>query len=343
MLTALATALLTLLLTETRAQPLLYVSSGERVKNQYPFAGGTSCCNCRVKHYGNLPADFPSGNLEAATFYLLGSRSNSYYTKVQNGPTQLKFILGEREAIATSVELPDFASTPVKHKWYVKFDFAPPVSVMPGLSWELVDGDNNIYSAVLVHSSDTGQGGGLPGIDEQTGCQYTHRVEAKYSVKFDFVGAGPLIAPGKIAGTLPAEQKLREKVLKTAVVEFTERGDLGIQDAGAIIAEWMTTALNRTGAFEVYERLSLEKLMQEHKLGMSGLLEEETIAQIGKMRGVQAIVTGSVIKFGDIISVTAKLIDTETAKIIDSGDIKVSEANRISFEIDKLALELATP
>jgi TolB-like protein len=205
-----------------------------------------------------------------------------------------------------------------------------------------LDGDNDIYSAVLVHSSDTGAGGGLPGIDEQTGCQYTHRVEAKYSVKFDFVGAGPLIEPEKITGTLPADQKLREKVLKTAVVEFTERGDLGIRDAGAIVAEWMTTALNKTGVFEVYERLSFNKLMEEHKLGMSGLMEEETIAKIGKMRGVDAIVTGSVIKFGDIISVTAKLIDTETAKIIDSGDIKVTDVNRISLEIGKLALELAT-
>jgi TolB-like protein len=162
-------------------------------------------------------------------------------------------------------------------------------------------------------------------------------------VKFDFVGIKPFFEPGKIAGTQPStDKKLREKMLKTAVVEFTERGDLGIKDAGAIVAEWMTTALNKTGAFEVYERLSLEKLMQEHKLGMSGLLEAETIAKIGKMRGVEAIVTGSVSKFGDVISVTAKLIDTATAKIIDSGDIKVSDVNRISFEIDKLALELAT-
>jgi len=337
MVAALATTLLALLLSEAKAQPLVYVSSGERVTNKYPFAGGTSCCNCKVKHYGNLPNDFPSGNVEAVTFYLRGSRSNSYYKNVQNGPTRLKFVLGERASLATSMELPDFVDAPVKHKWYVKFMFDPPAKVAPGSKWELLDGDSNIYSAALVHSSDTGEGGGLPGIDHQTGCQYTHKVNAKYSVKFDFVGAGPAIASQRITGTTPPPGKLRKKILTTAVVEFTERGDLGIQDAGAIIAEWMTTALNKTGVFEVYERLSLDKLMAEHKMGMSGLMEEETIAEIGKMRGVEAIITGSVIKFGDIISVTAKLIDTETAKIIDSGDVKVTDANRISLEIDKLA------
>ncbi len=131
------------------------------------------------------------------------------------------------------------------------------------------------------------------------------------------------------------------QVYKTAVVEFTERGELGIPEAGAIIAEWLTTALNKTGAFEVYERLSLDRLMEEHKLGMSGLLDEATIAEIGRLRGVQAIVTGSVSKFGDIVSVTARVMDVTTAKIISTGDIKVKDVNAISGEIDRLAWELA--
>ncbi len=132
-----------------------------------------------------------------------------------------------------------------------------------------------------------------------------------------------------------------KKVYKTAVVEFEERGSLGIQDAGAIIAEWITTSLNKTGAFEVYERLSLHTLMEEHKLGQTGLMDEETMARIGRLRGVQAIVTGSVSKFADIISVTAKVVDVETAKIMQSADIKVSDINEIPSKIDGLAMELA--
>ena len=138
-----------------------------------------------------------------------------------------------------------------------------------------------------------------------------------------------------------AAQTIRKTVLKTAVVGFSERGNLGIPDAGEIIAEWMIPALNKTGAFEVYERLSLNKLLEEHSLGQSGLVSDETMAQIGRMRGVQVIVTGSVIKFGDIVSVTAKVIDVETSKILDTTDIKVKDVNAVSNEIEKIAWELA--
>ena len=137
------------------------------------------------------------------------------------------------------------------------------------------------------------------------------------------------------------DNKTRETVLKTAVVEFQERGSLGMQDAGTIIAEWLTTALNKTGGFEVYERLSLSTLLEEHRLGTSGLMDEKSIAEIGRIRGVEAIVTGSVSKLGSIYSVTAKVIDVATAKIITSADIKVNDVNAIVAEIDKLAWELA--
>ncbi|MBD3288219.1 hypothetical protein GF337_05390 [candidate division KSB1 bacterium] len=324
-----------------QSQPLVYVSSGERTQNKYPFAGGTSCCGCVVKHYGTLPSDFPNSKVSAVTFYLRTSRSNSYYKSIRNGPNALKLVLDNREAIATSTQLAAESMNPVKHKWYLRFAFDPPVDVAPGTKWELLDGDNNIYSAVWVHSSDNGDPAGLPGIDEQTNCQYRHKVNARYSVRFDFVGDQPDLKSGNMIGKPVVKGKRRADVLKTAVVEFEERGNLEIKDAGAIVAEWMTTALNKTGAFEVYERLSMQKLLEEHEIGQSGLMDEETIARIGKMRGVQAIITGSVIKFGNIVSVTAKLIDTETAQIIDSADIKVSDINAVSNQIDKLALELA--
>lgn len=324
------------------ARPLLYVSSGKRVVNKYPFAGGTSCCGCTVKHSGVLPDEFPETEIKRVRFYLSGSRADSYYTRVRAGSTRLRFTLGSRSTIAPSEELSDFQLQPMKHKWRVDFTLDPPVSVGPGTPWQLLDGDNNIYSAVFVHSSDNGDEDGLPGIDEQTGCQYVHRIDARYSVRFETV-IPEAPAPDRTTDEKksPGEKRIRDKIYKTAVVEFTERGNLGIQDAGAIIAEWMTTSLNRTGAFEVYERLSLAKLTAEYQLELSGLMDEETIAEIGRIHGVQAIITGSVLKFGDIISVTAKLIEVETAKIIDSADVRVDHVNAISSKTEELAWELA--
>ncbi len=135
--------------------------------------------------------------------------------------------------------------------------------------------------------------------------------------------------------------KLRQKVYKTAVVEFSERGSLDAKDAGSIIAEWMTSSMIKTGVFEIYTRLSIEDILKEQKFQTTGFIDAETAAKAGKIHGVEAIVTGSIIKFGNTVSVTVKLIDTETARIIDSADIKAKTLDDLSEHIDELALELA--
>jgi curli biogenesis system outer membrane secretion channel CsgG len=240
-----------------------------------------------------------------------------------------------------SKELPADNKLGIKAPWILDFKFSPPAPVKPNMNWKLLDGDNNIYSAVLLHSGDVDLRHGIRGYYKTYNCQYSRVEDQSYSVKFNFIETK---SPKKVVDgktTVKPEGKIRNKVYKTAVVEFTERGDLRIKDAGAIIAEWMTTSLDETGAFEVYERLSLAKLMEEHQLEMSGLMDDDTIAEIGRIHGVQAIITGSVLKFGDIISVTAKVIDVETAKIVDSADVKVKDVNALSSEIENLAWDLA--
>ena len=323
-------------------QSLLLMTSAELSKGKgSPYAGGSSCCGCKIDHYGYLPSDLPKGKVGRVSFFLRGSMENSYYTKKKYGPTQLKFIIGKRESFATSERYPEGEELLSKAPWIINFKFSPPAPVEPEMEWKLLDGDNNKYSAVTLHAGDVDLSHGIRGFYKTYNCQYARTEEQSYSVQFDYVESETPIKPIVYDKALKPVVAVRDTVYKTAVVEFTERGDLGIQDAGAIIAEWITTALNKTGAFEVYERLSLEKLMEEHKLGMSGLIDDATIAEIGRMHGVQAIVTGSVIKFGNIISVTAKVIDVETAKIIDSADIKANSVDAIPMQLERLAWELA--
>ncbi|MBN2412840.1 hypothetical protein JXQ31_14215 [candidate division KSB1 bacterium] len=319
------------------ADTLLFTTTREKTNDHNEFAGGTACCGCKAEHYGDLPADFPVGKVDRVTFFLSASRANSYSTKIKEGPTSLKFVLGGRAAAALSEKVPPGAGLPVTSPWFITFTFDPPADTGPGMQWKILDGDNNIYSAVWLYSSNVNMSG-LPGFSKIYDCQYSRVVKASYAVSFNFVEsqtAIPKPLPVVING------KVREKVYKTAVVEFEEKGNLGIEDAGTIVSEWMTTALGKTGAFEVYERLSLQKLIEEYELGVSGLMDDETVAKIGRMHGVEAIVTGSVLKFGTIISVTAKVIDVETAKIIDSADAKVKDVDSIPAEIERMAVELS--
>ncbi|MEJ2201853.1 MAG: hypothetical protein P8X63_12700, partial [Desulfuromonadaceae bacterium] len=52
-----------------------------------------------------------------------------------------------------------------------------------------------------------------------------------------------------LSGICLAEEDVAR--MPVAVVEFDVMGDLGIPDAGAIIAEWMVSALGRTQAFDL--------------------------------------------------------------------------------------------
>ena len=141
--------------------------------------------------------------------------------------------------------------------------------------------------------------------------------------------------------TAYAEEKLAaltENKKNIAVVEFQTKGDLGIKDAGSIIAEWMISGLLKTNKFNLKERVLLKKVLEEQVLESSGLVDEKTLAaEAGKLYGVEAIVTGTVIKWGDIISVTTRLIDTKSGAILIGADVKARDVNHIPDKIDELA------
>jgi hypothetical protein len=127
-----------------------------------------------------------------------------------------------------------------------------------------------------------------------------------------------------------------------AVVEFQTKGDVGIPDAGSIVAEWMISSLLKTGKFALKERVLLTKVLEEQSLGLSGLIDEKTLAaQAGKLFGVEAIITGTVIKWGNVISVTSRMVDTQSGAILIGADVKTADVNHIPDKIDQLAGYLA--
>jgi tRNA A-37 threonylcarbamoyl transferase component Bud32 len=171
-------------------QIVLYESSGRRSEDFYAVAGGTSCCGCRVHNAGPVPEELAGRELLVMTFFLTASREDSYYTRVREGPTALRLILGERETLAVSEPVPPGAEAPGQASWTLFFVFDPPVRVTPGMTWELLDGDDNIYSNVWPHSSDLDPEG-LPGIQEIFDCEYAEGRDLRYTVQFDLALEGP--------------------------------------------------------------------------------------------------------------------------------------------------------
>jgi len=118
--------------------------------------------------------------------------------------------------------------------------------------------------------------------------------------------------------TMPAPTLVGER-LSIAVLPFETKGvgrDLGELD----LLDKIITAFVNQNRFKVMERAQLEKILEEQKLGMSGVIDASTAAQIGKGIGVDAVVLGSVTRAENTVGIDARLIDTETAAIIVAQD-----------------------
>jgi curli biogenesis system outer membrane secretion channel CsgG len=70
------------------------------------------------------------------------------------------------------------------------------------------------------------------------------------------------------------------------------------QDVGKGITDLLVTKLVTDGKYSVIERKVLDKILAEQNFGNSDRADNATAAKIGKMLGVDAIIVGSITKFG---------------------------------------------
>lgn len=91
---------------------------------------------------------------------------------------------------------------------------------------------------------------------------------------------------------------------------------------GTIISERLTTRLIKMRKLEVVERNLLDKVMGELKLQTSGAIDSSSAKELGKLLGVEAIVTGSLVETQrGKVEVNARFIKTETAQAIMASTV----------------------
>ncbi len=132
--------------------------------------------------------------------------------------------------------------------------------------------------------------------------------------------------------------KLVGERMGIAVLPFENKG--ASKDLGEIVLDKLTTVLVNQNRFKVMERAQLNKILEEQKLGMSGILDAATAAKIGKGIGVDAIVMGSVVLTQNgSVSIDARVIDTESARIIIARDAYTgsSDIQSVKNAVENLA------
>ena len=101
---------------------------------------------------------------------------------------------------------------------------------------------------------------------------------------------------------------------KVAVIEFSDL-EGNILKFGKYLSEELITGLFRTQRFDVIERRLLNKVLDEQKLSLSDLIDPNSIRELGKILGVDAIVTGTITDLGTSLKVNARIISTETGLV----------------------------
>lgn len=121
------------------------------------------------------------------------------------------------------------------------------------------------------------------------------------------------------------------KVKKLAIVEFPDLN--GYQSAlGQFIAEELITQLSigaNAGQFDVVERRQLARVLREQELTDSSLFDAQSISKIGKILGIEAIVTGSIADLGTDVKVNARAISVETAKVFAAASTKIPKTDTV--------------
>lgn len=114
---------------------------------------------------------------------------------------------------------------------------------------------------------------------------------------------------------------------KIAVIPFSYTdGRTGASKDGAVISERLTMKLINKHKFEIVERAMLDKVMGELKLQSSGIMDADSTQQLGKLLGVQAIITGTMIETDQgKIEVNARLIKTQTAQAVGASQVTLEK------------------
>jgi TolB-like protein len=141
------------------------------------------------------------------------------------------------------------------------------------------------------------------------------------------------------------ENKILNKAKRVAIINFdnssgkvSEYGDLG-----GPLRQMLTSDLEQVKNLTIVERQALEKVLNEQNLNNTSRFDQSTATKLGKLLGVEIIITGNYFEYFGSLRVDAKFINVETGEIslsvgVDGSrekliELKNSLANKI---IEKL-------
>ena len=158
--------------------------------------------------------------------------------------------------------------------------------------------------------------------------------------------------PAAEAPRTPAKRRLVVDEFEYGTVKKAAQAIFGTdQDIGKGIRARLTTRLAASGRVTVLERAKVGDILREQEFGASSRVQRGTGARLGRIKGADAILTGSIVVFGRddraekkgagggiggflgglvkwkkaekaVVAIDYRLVDAETTEVIDTGEAR---------------------
>lgn len=124
-------------------------------------------------------------------------------------------------------------------------------------------------------------------------------------------------------------------VKKIATLDFTDlQGNPS--ELGRFIAEQVAVNMVMSKRpFAVVDRANLKRILDEHKLSMSGLVNPENTKKLGQFSGVDAIILGRITPMADSVAISATITLTDTAEVVGGAKSRISKSQDVLQLLDR--------
>lgn len=107
---------------------------------------------------------------------------------------------------------------------------------------------------------------------------------------------------------------------------------------GLVVTDVIGTSLVRDHGFALVERTRLKAVLDEMALQQSGITDDESTVELGKIANADILIVGQIALLGDQYQVTAKLISTESAQVLGVASTQLPNADLISLSSHAVVL-----
>ena len=173
------------------------------------------------------------------------------------------------------------------------------------------------------------QGEPIKAGDEILGYEETKIAEIEVNIEQEKISGCKILNKSELPQTGDKVRQLRKNIKTLIVGQLICNQKPRFNQFTRLVQEKLITTIAARGK-QVVERSQLDKVLDQLKLGYSGLLKIESAKEIGKLLNADGIILGAVSDMGDTISINARIVDIETGRAITSAEVELSETPNIS-------------